>query len=569
MIMRKKILFMALCLLSQWALAQKDAPKWVEKSKRAVFSVVTYDANNKLLNTGNGFFVSEDGVALSDYTLFKGAARAEVINFEGKQMPVKVIMGANNMCDVVKFRVDLGKKSAVALKIAAVVPAKDAQAVMLPYSTKKEFACTMGKVEEVNNLSGPHKYFKLAMAMKDKQVSCPVLNADGEVFGLVQKDASNDATHCYAISAPYANELSIGAIEFSNSDLNSIGIKKALPAKEDQALIALFMASSQLKADGYLSLLNDFVEQFPNSTDGYIRRANFYAANYSDADHLKLSEEDLDKALKMADKKEDVLYNRSSVIYEVALRGKEVAYKDWNFDKALQEIQKAEAINPLPVYTQHEGNIYFAMANYAKAFECFQKVNQSNISSAQTFYSAAKAKEMMNGDLGEIIALLDSAVGKYAAPYPKEAAPYLSERAMIKSQKGLDKEAVADFDLYYQTMGGNVSAMFYYLREQSNYKSKNFKRAIEDIQKAVTLDSTNKDYLAEYGAVNLRVARYDEAIKNLKGALAIDPKFAACYRLIGFCQLQQGKKNEACENFNKAKELGDEAVLPIIEKNCK
>ena len=567
--MRKKILFMALCLLSQWMMAQKDAPKWVEKSKRAVFSVVTYDANDKLLNTGNGFFVSEDGVALSDYTLFKGAAKAEVINFEGKKMPVKVILGANSMYDVIKFRVDLGKKSTPALTIAAVVPAKDAEAVMLPYSTKKDRSCTMGKVEEVSNLAGPHKYFKLAISMKDKLVSCPVLNAEGEVFGLVQKDAANDSTHCFAISAPFANELSIKALEFAGSELSNITIKKALPATEDQALIALFVSSSQLTAEKYLSLLNDYLEQFPNSTDGYVRRANFYISNFTDAQHLALAEEDLDKALKMTDKKDDVLYNRSRMMYIVALRGKDAAYKDWTFDKALAENQKAQAINPLPLYTQQEGDIYFAMANYAKAFECYDKVNHSNLVSADTYYSAAKSKQMMNADLGEVIALLDSAVNKYAAPYPKEAAPYISERAVVKSQKGLDKEAVADFDLYYQTTGGRVSAMFYYLREQSNYKAKNFKRALEDIDTAVKLEPTNKEYLAEYGAVNLRVARYDEAVKNLKDALAIDPKFAACYRLIGFCQLQQGKKMEACENFSKAKELGDEAVIPMIEKNCK
>lgn len=34
----------------QWSMAQ--APKWVEKAKRAVFSVVTYDKNDKILNTG-------------------------------------------------------------------------------------------------------------------------------------------------------------------------------------------------------------------------------------------------------------------------------------------------------------------------------------------------------------------------------------------------------------------------------------------------------------------------------------------------------------------------------------
>ena len=53
----KKILILPLALffLVQGSMAQ--TPKWVEKAKRAVFSVVTYDKNDKMLNTGNGFFV--------------------------------------------------------------------------------------------------------------------------------------------------------------------------------------------------------------------------------------------------------------------------------------------------------------------------------------------------------------------------------------------------------------------------------------------------------------------------------------------------------------------------------
>ena len=107
--MKKKIfLLFTLCLLAQWSVAQ--APKWVEKAKRAVFSVVTYGENDKILNTGNGFFVTEDGVALSDYSLFKGAQRAVVMNSEGVQMPVVSILGANDMYDVIKFRVGLSTK---------------------------------------------------------------------------------------------------------------------------------------------------------------------------------------------------------------------------------------------------------------------------------------------------------------------------------------------------------------------------------------------------------------------------------------------------------------------------
>ena len=41
------------------------------KLKKAVFSIVTYDKDNKIKNTGNGFYINENGTALSDYTCLK------------------------------------------------------------------------------------------------------------------------------------------------------------------------------------------------------------------------------------------------------------------------------------------------------------------------------------------------------------------------------------------------------------------------------------------------------------------------------------------------------------------
>ena len=139
MIRVKTILILSLCLLAQGGMAQ--APKWVEKAKQAVFSVVTYDQSDKILNTGNGFFISEDGVALSDYTLFKGAKRAVIVNSEGKQMPVVNIMGADDMYDVVKFRVGTEKK-VHALPVATTQPVAGAEVYLLPYSTQKDRSCT-------------------------------------------------------------------------------------------------------------------------------------------------------------------------------------------------------------------------------------------------------------------------------------------------------------------------------------------------------------------------------------------------------------------------------------------
>ncbi len=69
--------------------------------------------------------------------------------------------------------------------------------------------------------------------------------------------------------------------------------------------------------------------------------------------------------------------------------------------------------------------------------------------------------------------------------------------------------------------------------------------------------------------MNFRVGRYEEAIKVLKAALTIDPKYAEAYRLMGVAQLQLKQNKEACASFAKAKELGDPNVDALIEKHCK
>ena len=73
----------------------------------------------------------------------------------------------------------------------------------------------------------------------------------------------------------------------------------------------------------------------------------------------------------------------------------------------------------------------------------------------------------------------------------------------------------------------------------------------------------------EQAVVNLRVGRYEEALKALDEALAVDPKYAEAYRIMGICKIQMKKQEEACASFAKAKELGDTNVGELIKKHCK
>ena len=567
----KKILILPLLLffLMQGSMAQ--TPKWVEKAKRAVFSVVTYDKNDKMLNTGNGFFVSEDGLALSDYTLFKGAERAVVITSEGKQMPVSLILGANDMYDVIKFRVAITEKKVPALIVAKTAPAVGADAWMLPYSTQKSIACVTGKVKEVSKVAGEYHYYTLGMQMKDKMVSCPVMNAEGQVFGIAQKSSGIDTvTTCYAAGAAFAMAQKISALSLGDAALKKIGIRKGLPETEDQALVYLFMASSSLSGDDYEKLLDDFIRQFPANADGYLRRANYYAAKGKDDQAwYDKAVADFNQALKVAQKKDDVYYNIGKLIYAYQLSKPEKTYKDWTYDTALQNVRQAIGIDPLPIYIQMEGDILFAQQDYAGALAAYEKVNASNIASPATFFSAAKTKELAKGDPKEVVALMDSCIARCPQPITADFAPYLLERAQMNMNAGQPRNAMLDYDAYHTAVKGEVNDVFYYYREQAALKARQFQRALDDIVKAIEMNPTDLTYQAEHAVVNLRVGRYEEAIQILNNILKADPKYAEAYRLLGLCQIQLKKTDEACGNFKKAKELGDPNVDELITKYCK
>lgn len=567
----KKILILPLLLffLIQGSMAQ--TPKWVEKAKRAVFSVVTYDKNDKMLNTGNGFFVSEDGLALSDYTLFKGAERAVVITSEGKQMPVSLILGANDMYDVIKFRVAITEKKVPALIVAKTAPAVGADAWMLPYSTQKSIACVTGKVKDVSKVAGEYHYYTLGMQMKDKMVSCPVMNAEGQVFGIAQKSSGIDTvTTCYAAGAAFAMAQKISALSLGDAALKKIGIRKGLPETEDQALVYLFMASSSLSGDDYEKLLDDFIRQFPANADGYLRRANYYAAKgKDDQTWYDKAVADFNQALKVAQKKDDVYYNIGKLMYAYQLSKPEKTYKDWTYDTALQNVRQAIAIDPLPIYIQMEGDILFAQQDYAGALAAYEKVNASNIASPATFFSAAKTKELAKGDPKEVVALMDSCIARCPQPITADFAPYLLERAQMNMNAGQPRNAMLDYDAYHTAVKGEVNDVFYYYREQAALKARQFQRALDDIVKAIEMNPTDLTYQAEHAVVNLRVGRYEEAIQILDNILKADPKYAEAYRLLGLCQIQLKKTDEACGNFKKAKELGDPNVDELITKYCK
>jgi len=564
--MKKTIAILFVFVMPFSVLLAQELPKWAENARKAVFSIVTYTKDGQILSTGNGFYIDEQGTGVSDYSLFKGAERAIIITANGKELPVKYIMGANDMYDVVKFKTDFDKK-AEALQPATLPSSTGETVYLVPYSTQKSSKGQTGTIAKVDTIGEQQYYYTLTMQTTEKTVSCPIMNAAGQVVGMIQKNNDPESKESFAIGIRYLTDLTINALSVNDLALNSIGIKKGLPEDESQALVYLYMASGVYAPNQYFDLLNDFISQYPNNMEGYLRRATYYI-NIGDDTHYALAVEDLKKMLDVAEKKDEAHYNIAKLIYSYQLNiGDKKPYASWTFDYALNEINEALAITQEPIYYQLQGDIYFAMQKFTEAYTAYDKVNKSKLASAATFYSAAKAKELIEGtDKKEVIALMDSAIAFYPKPYGKDAAPYLYERARIKSDMEDYRGAVTDYNDFYDAMLGQTSAEFHLIRSQAELNCRMYQQAINDINKAVELDPNNVTYWVEKGGIHIRVNQAAEAIQALTRAIKMDPENAPAYRMLGYAQIQNKEKDKGLANLQKAKDLGDEVADGLLQK---
>lgn len=575
--MKRILLLILACCYLLPATAQKNAPKWLDKSKKAVVLITTYGKDGAKLSSGTGIFVSETGDVLSAYDLFKGAEKATVTDTEGKTYPVSRIIGADELYDVIKVKAETPKKVQF-LPLAADPLAVETVAYFLPYTTEKKADFQQGTITEVSKLKDPYSYYKLSIPLEPAQLNSPILNAEGEVFGLAQADATGKKDISYAVSASYVNSLAVGSTDFLNATYNNIGIKKAWPADVEQAQVALFLKSSSEDAKTHLETLNDFIATFPNATDGYLNRASLYANRRAELasspadekNYLKLALDDIETASKYSDKKGDVYYNKAKLIYGIAATDTTLTDPAWTIQAALETIQKAIEEEDAPVYHQLAGDLYFYQKEYEQAFNEYMVVNNSDIASPTSYYWAAKAKENITGfNIGDVIALLDGAVEKCGLPLTSEAGPYILERIDWKLRLSQYEAAIADYDLYYKAMLGDVGSSFYFYREQAKFRNGDIDGALADIKEAIRLSPDVPDYRAEQASVLVRAKNYTEALTTIEEALKMAPDFAALYRLRGVCYVRLEKKAEACEALAKAKELGDPLAERLIKEHCK
>ena len=531
-------------------------PSWVKKATKSVFTLKTFAEDGSLIGSSNGFFTSDKGDAISNYTPFKGASRAVVIDASGKELPVVSIVGVNDMYDVVKFRVN-GKTQPLAIS-SATTPVSS-QVWLLPYHEVKNVPA--GTIRKAETFQGEYEYYTVALTMPANTVSTPLINQAGEVVGLMQQPATDKDTLSYAVSARFADSLRISGFGMNEATLLQTKIKKELPDDQKEAVLALYMASSRQDSASYVNMVEDFIRKFPKASDGYLYRAQIEASS----NNFAAAEKDMETAISNSTQKDDTHYNYARMIYNKIIFQADVPYDNWTLDKALDEIRLANTLNPQPTYRQMEANILFGQKKYSEAYDIYTELANTNLKGAEVYFSAARCKEMLK-DSTAMLALLDSAMNCFTKPYLKEAAPYLWARAQARLQAKKYRDAISDMNDYEELMVATINDNFYYLRHQAEVDGRLYQQALNDITRAIVMNPKETFYYAEKASLEIRVGLYDNAIATAKESITIDANDSDGYLFLGVAQCLKGNKKEGIPNLQKAKDMGNLQAEALIEK---
>lgn len=530
--------------------------KQVKKAAASIFSLTTFKTDGTLLASTNGVFISDNGEAISAFYPFVGADSAVVIDTNGNALPVDVIIGANELYDVCKFKVN-GKTTPI--KIAS-TPSMDGEKVwMLGYSIKNQEAKQV-PIQKTELFMDKYTYYIFSSETPENMEGCPFVNAKGELIGILQHANHSEGTH--AVDAHFMKDMQINnGLSLADPVLRQTTIRTQLPAKEEDALVTLMMASEQNKKN-YLKYIQDFKRSFPHAVDGYAAQARQYA---NKKEFAKAATE-METAIQNVHKKDAAHAEYAKIIFHQQLFQPDSTYLAWSLDKALTEAQKAYEINPLPAYQHQQAQIIYSKGNYQKAYDMFIALTKTNLRSGELFYEAAQAKAQLKANQAEILSLLDSAVAACPQPLTPIAAPFVLARGAAYDQAGDYKKAIMDYNRYDTLMLGRANHEFYYTRFNCNVKLRRYQQALNDIAHAAVLNRQEPTYLAEMASLQLKVNYIDDALKTAELCIGVAPNYPDIYLIKGLALIQKKQKKLGIEAFEKAKQLGDKRAQDYIDK---
>lgn len=187
--------------------ADLDSAQLFKKCSDAVFYIERYDSEGVLLGIGSGFFITRDGLAVTNYHVIGGASSAIITTADGVKYTVKGICGYDKNADIAILQIDgsgfsyLGIDGSDTLTVGTEV-----YAIGNPYGLINTISG--GLISNCKQQINGSDFIQFSAPISMGSGGGPVLNTSGAVVGVTCLTALNGQTLNFAVPIHKLDDLS-------------------------------------------------------------------------------------------------------------------------------------------------------------------------------------------------------------------------------------------------------------------------------------------------------------------------------------------------------------------------
>lgn len=155
-------------------------------AEQCVFLVYPINGNQSL-GQGTGFFIREDGLAISNFHVFAPGTEWAIETIDGRRFRVSEIVKSSESFDFVVFKVENNGENFPSLKLANQTPRKGEDILVLGNPKGLESTLTKGIISAIRSQTNKDDLLQFDAAISPGSSGSPVINLQGAVVGIATK----------------------------------------------------------------------------------------------------------------------------------------------------------------------------------------------------------------------------------------------------------------------------------------------------------------------------------------------------------------------------------------------
>lgn len=256
----------------------------ISRIRNAVFTVYAEDSNGQPFASGSGFFISPEGIGVTNFHVLEGADNGHIKDANGNVYKIKNIIDYNPKYDLIKFRIEKKQNVPVKSLHLATLSPKQGQTVISFSNPLGEFENTAstGIVSSLRQMRDYENVIQITAPISHGSSGSPVLDISGNVIGIATFGFEQGQSLNFAVNVTQLRKmkrvLSIPISDMRRNPLETKGIR-----------LATLLINNEHYADA-VALLDNEIKSSPKNSYAYFLRgiskgkiANTASNEYADA----------------------------------------------------------------------------------------------------------------------------------------------------------------------------------------------------------------------------------------------------------------------------------------------